>query len=533
MSGVTDRWYLSGPLGVGTAFEEPTDAQSVPWAGVGTAVRHNGPDALNVLDGRPGAAGQGPSLNWWGLNAANKAVRLGAVAARFAAVGDGGAAGYLSIYTKPAGGDVAEALRIDDGGNVSLIARGFSTLTVGAGANGAIKVRHINGKHYQNDNNDGLYLNYGTGMPVQVGGGGTTSPLHVEGSLSVAGGRWNPTDTEGDFKIGDANYRLKVGVATGGGGAGDVRIRAHGGTNRLMLGSGTTDTLFVVGGNVGIGTLNPGSRLHIAGNAGLLNLEGTDHAYVQWYPRGQAAGRRAWTGFGGANTNSFDLRNDSPSEPNNPGRMHIFTNEHLYLLQKGAVIVGKEWGGTGNLVVQGLLGVNGQPASPRTPGWGGGIRTWDLEAEGSAWCRNGWQSGPRDLAENFQSDETLAPGEIVCFHPERDAVVRSAQPNDPLVCGIVSTAPGVLLNSDPDAAERDKLVPVALCGRVPCKVVDENGPIRRGDLLTSSSTPGHAMRAEAVWVDARQVYQSGTILGKALEALEGGAGVIEVFVTST
>jgi len=65
---------------------------------------------------------------------------------------------------------------------------------------------------------------------------------------------------------------------------------------------------------------------------------------------------------------------------------------------------------------------------------------------------------------------------------------------------------------------------VALAGCTPCKVTDEGGPIRRGDLLTSASTPGHAMRA------ANDEQKPGIILGKALEAHAEGEGMIDVFV---
>jgi hypothetical protein len=60
-------------------------------------------------------------------------------------------------------------------------------------------------------------------------------------------------------------------------------------------------------------------------------------------------------------------------------------------------------------------------------------------------------------------------------------------------------------------------------GIVPCKVSAENGPISPGDLLVTSSTPGHAMR------DADPAV--GTVLGKALEEMPSGTGVIKVLVT--
>ncbi len=83
--------------------------------------------------------------------------------------------------------------------------------------------------------------------------------------LHVAGGQGDPGTSEGDLKVGDANFRLKVGVTTSGQGAGDVRIRAHGGTNRLLLGSGTSDTLTIQDGGVGIGAAPGTARLLVSG----------------------------------------------------------------------------------------------------------------------------------------------------------------------------------------------------------------------------------------------------------------------------
>lgn len=107
---------------------------------------------------------------------------------------------------------------------------------------------------------------------VGIGVGGTAdAPLHI------AGGQWNVSASEGDFKIGNAAMRLKIGVALAGGGAGDARIRAHGGTNRLMLGSGASDTLTLLGDNVGIGTVAPGAKLEI-NNGDLLIKAAADDA---------------------------------------------------------------------------------------------------------------------------------------------------------------------------------------------------------------------------------------------------------------
>ena len=63
-------------------------------------------------------------------------------------------------------------------------------------------------------------------------------------------------------------------------------------------------------GNVGIGTGNPATRLHVAGNGGVLNLEGTDHTFIQWYPDGLSAGRKGWMGWGGGDDNTFRIHNE-------------------------------------------------------------------------------------------------------------------------------------------------------------------------------------------------------------------------------
>ena len=74
-------------------------------------------------------------------------------------------------------------------------------------------------------------------------------------------------------------------------------------------------------------------------------------------------------------------------------------------------------------------------------------------------------------------------------------------------------------------------IAIAPLGIVPVKVTDENGAILPGDLLTTSSTPGHAMKAKPVVIQGVEIYPTGAIIGKALEAWEHGAGFISVLVT--
>jgi hypothetical protein len=127
-------------------------------------------------------------------------------------------------------------------------------------------------------------------------------------------------------------------------------------------------------------------------------------------------------------------------------------------------------------------------------------------------------SGYNDIAEHIDASSDVEPGDVVVIDPHHDErVVKSTKAYDTSVAGIISTDPALLIGKS------DTETPLSLAGRVPCKVSAENGSIHRGDLLTTSSTPGHAMKATEP--------QLGTILGKALGELESGTGVIPVLVT--
>jgi hypothetical protein len=136
---------------------------------------------------------------------------------------------------------------------------------------------------------------------LSIGRKSPQAPLHL------AGGNWDVSNTEGDLKIGDDTYRLKVGVATAGGGAGDVRIRAQGGTNRLLLGGGTGDVLSVQNANVGIGTITPDAKLTIAGalkflTTGTLIFHQTNESGT---PNGDGFRLRYDNNFFGTNADAF------------------------------------------------------------------------------------------------------------------------------------------------------------------------------------------------------------------------------------
>jgi hypothetical protein len=125
------------------------------------------------------------------------------------------------------------------------------------------------------------------------------------------------------------------------------------------------------------------------------------------------------------------------------------------------------------------------------------------------------------------TSEKLEPGDVVEIDPTQPGYFRLARTsNSTLVAGVISSNPAILMgvqgiSVEGDEPEDDRPA-LALVGRVRVKVSTENGPITVGDLLTTSSTPGHAMKATEP--------KLGTILGKALDELESDTGMIDVLV---
>ena len=113
-----------------------------------------------------------------------------------------------------------------------------------------------------------------------------------------------------------------------------------------------------------------------------------------------------------------------------------------------------------------------------------------------------------DIAEAYKvTDGSIGAGDLVTLSPAGGLLVEKSAgvPYDSKVVGVISTDPGIKLSEWEETADTRH---VALAGRVPVKVSTENGAIAPGDPLTSSSTPGVAMKAT----------QSGPIVGKALES---------------
>ncbi len=136
--------------------------------------------------------------------------------------------------------------------------------------------------------------------------------------------------------------------------------------------------------------------------------------------------------------------------------------------------------------------------------------------------------GERDAIPVRASLLEVSPGMVVSIDPDRAGELRiSAKAYDKAVAGVVSGAngvnPGMVLKQTGSAA--DGKHPVALTGRVYCWVDADAAPIAPGDLLTTSDTPGHAMRAS----DPDRT--PGAVIGKAMTKLERGRGLVLVLVS--
>jgi hypothetical protein len=389
---MVDRWYVSGPLGIGTTYAEGTGEQNPTWSQVGSAIRLDGRDTLNLLDGRlppsPTNPDVGPALNWWSLNAASKAVRLGSIAARFTDATDGRSAGYLSLSARSATGAV-EVLRLTDTSGVvvdpaySNAGNGVRPGLVFGGhtsGEGIASKRSEGGSRYGLDfytastqrvhisNTGNVGIGSGGGVPSarlsvvgpgasELGGSITSTTLRTSaGSLGTA--QWNSlTLASIGFRSGNHS---SLGIRA-------MRVAAGSDWNSTAIGlvMDVDETARVndsgvwlhANGSVGIGTQIPRGKLEVTGGALLGSVA----------VGGNAAG------------SNFPYPYETIGLPN-PSHNLRLTSPNSILFHSGNSASAKAW-----IDPLGRIGLMGRNPTPIHPDWGGGIRTWDIEAEGATW----------------------------------------------------------------------------------------------------------------------------------------------------
>ncbi len=151
----------------------------------------------------------------------------------------------------------------------------------------------------------------------------------------------------------------------------------------------------------------------------------------------------------------------------------------------------------------------------------------NVQVNGNITCTGDVVLSGADCAELFDcsDSQSIEPGTLL-IADSNGALKPCDQGYDSRVVGIVAGAgsyrPAIILDKTQSASPR---VAVSLMGKAFCKADAQFGAIRTGDLLTSSSTPGHAMKAS----DKDRSF--GTVVGKALRSLDEGTGLIPVLVS--
>jgi hypothetical protein len=335
-------------------------------------------------------------------------------------------------------------------------------------------------------NNRNFILDPGTGNI----GIGTTSPqarLDIAGPGS--GGLWTTNGWYKEIQIPNGSV-LKWGANAGG------MRHAIGSTTgglyfaRAVVDDSSASALYSMivtdNGKVGIGLTNPTARLQLMDGSGTPTTTGASFNAENFGTSGEGA----W------------LRNASSSNPYDVVKLV----RHPSAPASSSFIAGYSWTGTGT-----------------------DTRMFHITSAGT------FVAGS-DFAEAFEASGGKAsyePGDVVVLSKNNPkAIEKSSIPYDTKVAGIYSTRPGVL-GADKDGITRmdENDIPVAIVGIVPTKVTDENGPIESGDLLTTSSLPGHAMKASPVVINGTKIYPTGAIVGKALDQLVSGQGTIKILVT--
>ncbi|MFJ9201108.1 hypothetical protein [Streptomyces flaveolus] len=172
-------------------------------------------------------------------------------------------------------------------------------------------------------------------------------------------------------------------------------------------------------------------------------------------------------------------------------------------------------------------GANGVYALSSAPGGragffdGGVLVTGNMQVKGDLELLGGDVAEQFDLAPQGGDAAEVGPGAVVVFDGE-GALAPCKQVYDTRVAGVVSGAgdrvPALIL----DRRKRAKCAGIAVVGKVWCRADASARAIEVGDLLTTSSTPGHAMPA----VDREAAF--GAVLGKALTPLPSGSGLVLV-----
>ena len=154
-----------------------------------------------------------------------------------------------------------------------------------------------------------------------------------------------------------------------------------------------------------------------------------------------------------------------------------------------------------------------------------------LNVDGDVTVKGDIRLANADCAEHFSiGTASLAEAGTVMVLGDNGELFPCQSPYDKRVAGVVSGAgtykPGILLDDQTNNKNRSHSPrqPIALLGKVFCWVDADYHAIEVGDLLTTSPTLGHAMKAE----DRQRAF--GSVIGKALAPCAKGRILIPILV---